>query len=83
MNRSFVFALAIALVAACSTKEMEFQTPVQEDVVFYASFEQPSDINTRVYANEDLLLRWTAEDRVSIFNKNTYNQEYQLSLIHI
>ena len=77
MKRSFVFALAIALLAACSTKEIDIQTPVQDDVFFYASFEQPSDIDTRVYANEELLLRWTADDRVSIFNKNTYNQQYQ------
>lgn len=79
MRRSIVFASAITLLAACSTKEIDFQTPVQDDVVFYASFEQPGDEGTRVYANEDLLLRWTADDRVSIFNKNTYNQQYKFT----
>ena len=77
MKRSILFALAVTLLAACSTKEIDFQTPVLDDVVFYASFEQPSDIDTRVYVNEDLLLRWTADDRVSIFGKNTYNQQYR------
>ena len=76
MKRSLVFALAIALFGACSTKEIDIQTPVQDDVMFYASFEQPTAIDTKVYANEDLLLRWTADDRVSIFNTNTYNQQY-------
>lgn len=79
MKRSFFIAVAIMLLAACSTKEKDIQISVQDDVVFYASFEQPSDIDTRVYANEDMLLRWTADDRVSIFNKNTYNQEYKFT----
>ena len=77
MKRSIVFALVITLLAACSTKEIDFQTPVQDDVVFYASFEQPTEEGTRVYANENLLLRWTADDRVSIFNKNDYNRQYR------
>ena len=69
--------IAALVVMSCSTQEKDFQTPQQGDVEFYASFEQPAKEGTRVYANEDLLLRWTADDRVSIFNKNTYNQEYQ------
>lgn len=77
MKRLALFiGIVVGLVASCSTKEIDLQTPVQDDVVFYASFEQPSDIDTRVYATEDLLLRWTADDRVSIYNKNTYNQQY-------
>lgn len=79
MKHSLVFAMAIVLLGACSTKEIDIQTPVQDDVVFYASFEQPFEDGTRVYANENLLLRWTADDRVSIFNKLTYNQEYKFS----
>ena len=75
------FALYIGLVAgivaSCSTKENDFVAPEQEDEVFYASFEKPVEYHTRVYANEDLLLRWTTNDRVSIFNKITYNQEYR------
>ena len=76
MKRSLVLASAITLLAACSIREMDIQPPIQDVVVFFASFEQPSENGTRVYANEDLLLRWTADDRVSIFNRNTYNQQY-------
>lgn len=77
--RHFALYLGIAagIVASCSTKENDFITPSQDDAVFYASFEQPVEEGTRVYANEDLLLRWTTDDRVSIFNKITYNQEYR------
>ena len=71
--------IVAGLVASCSTKEIDFQTPIQGDVVFYASFERPSDIDTRVYTNEDLLLRWTGDDRVSIFEKNTRNQQYRFT----
>ena len=65
------------MVASCSIQEEDFKTPLQDNVVYYASFEQPALDGTRVYANEDLLLRWTADDRVSIFGKNTYNQQYK------
>ena len=69
--------LATALMASCSIQEEDIKTPQQEDVIYYASFEQPAEEGTRVYANEDILLRWTADDRVSIFGKNTYNQQYK------
>ena len=71
------FGIVTCLVVSCSTRDKDFQTPVQEDVIYYATFEQPAEDGTRVYANEDLLLRWTADDRVSIFGKNTYNQQYR------
>ena len=69
--------IAVGIVASCSTKEKDFTSPSQKNEVFYASFEKPTEDDTRVYANEDLLLRWTTDDRVSIFNKITYNQEYR------
>ena len=70
--------IAAVLVASCSIQEENYEIPQQDDDIFYASFEQPSE-GTRVYANEDLLLRWTADDCVSIFNKNTYNQQYKFT----
>ncbi len=69
--------IVAALVASCSIQEENFVAPQKDDVVFYASFEQPTEVGTRVYANEKLYLRWTADDRVSIFNKITYNQQYK------
>ena len=78
MKRLAIYFGFTALVASCSIQEENFETPtLKDDVIFYASFEQPSEESTRVYVNEDLLLRWTVDDRVSIFNKNTYNQEYK------
>ena len=71
--------LAATLAASCSTKEIDFQTQQPGGEVFYADFEQPAEYGTRVYVNEDLLLRWTADDRVSIFNRNTNNQQYKFT----
>ena len=69
--------ITAALVASCSIQEENFETSEQKDgAIFYASFEQPSE-GTRVYVNEDLHLRWNADDRVSIFGKNTFNQQYK------
>lgn len=71
------FGIVTALVVSCSTKEIDIQASQQDNEVFYASFELPTEDGTKVYANEDLHLRWTADDRVSIFGKNTYNQQYK------
>ena len=69
--------MAVALAASCSVREEPFGAPPQDEGRYYASIEQLSEGGTKVYANEDLLLRWTADDRVSIFGKNTYNQQYR------
>lgn len=72
------FGMVAVLAVSCSVKEESFTEAKQGDVVFYASFEKPFE-GTRVYANENLHLRWTADDRVSIFDKRTYNQEYKFT----
>ena len=78
MKHSALFiGVTAALIASCSVQEEVFEVPQQDDVRFYASFERPTQDGTKVYVNEDLHLRWTADDRVSIFNQNTYNQQYK------
>ena len=74
---AFYLGMAIALVSSCSIQEESFQVPETDGVRFSASFEQPVAEGTKVFVNEDLQLRWTADDRVSIFNKNTNNQQYR------
>ena len=75
-HAALFLSIAAAMLASCTVKE-EFSAPVREDVKFYATFEQPDVAATKVYVNQDLYLRWDADDRVSIFNKNTYNQQYR------
>lgn len=71
--------LAATLLASCSTQEEDFHGVTQNDVVYLASIEQPAGDETKVFANEDLYLRWNADDRVSIFNKITFNQQYKFT----
>ena len=47
-----------------------------DDQEFYATIEEPGEPDTRVYANDQLRVRWDAGDHISIFNKTTYNREY-------
>jgi hypothetical protein len=75
-NTALFLGIAAAMLASCTVKE-EIPTPVAEDVKFYATFEQPEETATKVYVNDELCLRWNADDRVSIFNKITYNQQYK------
>lgn len=67
--------IAAALVASCSVKEKDFNVVQPESTVFFASFEQPAVEETKVYVNDDLMLRWTADDRISLFERLTYNRE--------
>lgn len=77
------YILSISLLAAfavsCSVNEKDYSN--LEDLtsdVFFAQFETPEEkLETKVYATEDLYIRWNTNDRITIFNKYTYNQEYR------
>ena len=80
MKKHSLFLGAVALMmASCSVQEEDFRTSVRDDVVFHAVLEQPVEENTRVYVNDELYLRWHADDRVSIFNHSTANQQYRFN----
>ena len=50
--------------------------------VFYASMEAqttpntPGSPNTKVYADENMQVLWNENDKISVFNKTTYNYQY-------
>jgi hypothetical protein len=56
-------------------KEVEFENPSQHR--YHAVVEEPVDAETRVYADSKLRVRWNEGDRISIFERRTYNQEYE------
>ena len=73
-----ICALSILLllgVAACQKTETAEIPALSSGKTFYAAIEDGSD--TKVYADADLHVLWDADDRVSIFCKNTYNQQYR------
>ncbi len=73
----FFLCLVSAGVSSCSIFEEDIQTPINKYTQFYATFEQPSQDETRVYADERLFIRWNADDRIGIFNQSTLNQQYR------
>ncbi|MBQ6302046.1 MAG: leucine-rich repeat protein [Bacteroidales bacterium] len=75
--RILSISLAAAMFAACSVNSEVIDNP-ENNVVeeFFATIE---DESTRVFADDQLRVLWNADDRVSIFNKNTFNYEYKFT----
>ncbi len=77
-NRLLLAGLLVGASFSCARQEADVPvSPGRE--LFYASLEQPVDAETRVYADENLMVLWHADDRVSIFDRYTYNQEYRFT----
>lgn len=79
MKQRFILqSLACLLWASCSVYDLDTKdSRLIDDEVFFARFEQYSGPDTRVFVDESVKMHCDADDRISIFNKNTYNQEYR------
>ena len=76
----FVQALVCLLAVACSVQEPDTKGIASpKDDVFYASMESYSDPDTKVYVDNKVKLHWDADDRISLFNKSTLNQEFRFT----
>ena len=72
-----LLALITLLVSGCSQDEqIKNQDSSSNSLIYTASFEGSE---SRTYLNEDGYLRWTADDQISIFGANTYNQQYKFT----
>ena len=75
MRKSLLFG-AMLLIASCTVyKEEEIESPIQHR--YHAVAEETVDAETRVYADSKLRVRWNEGDHISIFERNTYNQEFE------
>lgn len=80
MKTRFVFVGLLSLLAvSCSLNEM---TPLEDEGFvsgeeFYVSIDEQPYADTKVYADEDLKVLWNENDLFSLFNRNTFNQEYR------
>ena len=73
----FTLGLIAVLLSACTVREEDHSAPVLDDgEEFYASIE---GADTRVFVDDLLRVRWNADDRVSIFNRTTYNRQYRFA----
>lgn len=69
--------LVMSAMMLCACAQEELPVPHQDSAegrVFEATFE---DNATRTYIEEGNLLRWNAGDRISLFDANTLNRQYQ------
>ena len=80
-----VFVGLLSLIAvSCSIGEIDrideagSVVPESEEVFYVTIGDQP-DADTKVYADEDLRIKWNADDRLSVFNKKTYNREFRFN----
>lgn len=81
----FLFLPLLALTACTSEYDKVMndvrraERSVGDDIMFYATIEgsDDADSQTKVYADSQLRVLWNADDRISIFNKKTGNQEFQ------
>ena len=75
MKKVFTIALlSLAMMMSCSNEFDEQPIQAQQEFSkFYASMEGAT---SRTYVDEDYQLYWTADDRVTIFDGNTYPLQY-------
>ena len=72
----FLQSLICLLAVSCSVNELDMQVPDRsEDLVFHATLES-SEPDTKVYLDDNIKILWNADDRISIFNKSTLNQQF-------
>lgn len=75
MRKSLILGV-LFLVASCTIqKEKDYDDPGSHR--YHAVVEEPDGEDTRVYADSRLRVHWNEEDHISIFERTTYNQEYE------
>ena len=86
MRRLLFLLIPVLALVACTSEYDNMLNNAQraarsagDDIVFYATIEGATDADpqTKVYADEQMRVLWNADDRISIFNKKTSNQEYK------
>lgn len=76
--KRFLSLLILPLLLASCTEMVDPMTDVVGPAnVVYATVEGFDMPATKVYADEDLKVLWNADDRISIFDKTTYNYQYK------
>ncbi len=85
MKFRFLYIGLLSVVAvSCSINEIaapdHVETASPADRIFYATIaDQASEVDTKVFANEEFRIRWNAGDHITIFEKNTYGAEFSVS----
>ena len=76
MKKTFLLIAAAAVFAACTTKDMAVPGAGFDADVLYASIEGS---DTKTFVNDNLEVRWNADDVISVFNKSNVNVQYKFN----
>ena len=81
MKKLFFILASAMLLFACSKEDVapEMTTNSSENRIFHASFEEASDPETKVYADDKLRLRWNKDDMISFFLENNSNAQWKVA----
>lgn len=82
MIKKLIILAALTLMAVSCANEMDNAQKLQvrtngEGTTLYATVEGGEEALTKVYADADLHVLWNADDRISVFNWNTFNDQFQ------
>ena len=81
--KNFTASVILFCFVSCSIDNDVLQEPFIEsdEDLFYAEIEQVDILapETRAYVDDQLRVLWHTDDRISIFNRSTYNQEYRFN----
>ena len=77
MKYRCLFLSFAVLAISCSVEEIKSPELEEYDApVFYATIDERPNADTKVYADQDLKVLWNEGDLISIFNRNSGNDEY-------
>ncbi len=76
MKTNLMLATLFTLLVSGCTQDELVKSESSNGRQFVASFEQNE---SRTYVEDGNLLRWTAEDQISLFEGNALNQQYQFA----
>lgn len=72
-----LFSLCFLLIlAGCTESSFEGNHSIVGNEEFYATLE---GTDSRTYVDEQIRMRWNAEDEITIFKKNTYNRTFMFT----
>ena len=78
MKKVLILAGCAMMLALSCAKETDAPGLLPQGGLFYAAVED-AETDAKVYADDQLRVLWHQDDRVSIFNKYTYNKQYKFN----
>ena len=76
MKQLLLILCSLLLLAGCTNHPIDEILGATE-TEFYASLENTDEnATTKTYVDDQIRMRWTAEDKITMFNKTTYLRQY-------